>query len=287
MKTSLITHKVMERLEEAGIQPKKSLGQNFLVNEGIYKKIVEAGQFEPSDIIVEVGPGIGILTDLLVQTGARIIAVEKDDVLAEYLKKRYSENNRIEIVHEDILKFNPQKTLPASERGNYKLIGNIPYYLTAHLFRVIFDPSAGGWPRPKTIVFTLQKEVAQRIIAKPPRMNLLAVSIQYYASPKIMSYVSKGSFYPMPKVDSAITKLESLVKDQESREESERFFKVVRAGFSNKRKQLANNLSSIFKLPRPEVNAKLSLAAVAPMRRAETLTIEEWQKIAKIFFLPH
>lgn len=278
MPMTLISGEIIERLKEAGITAKKSLGQNFLVNEGIYHKIVGALEIKSSDTIVEVGPGLGTLTDYLAETGAKIIAVEKDRRLIDYLKKRFEDNPRIEIVEDDILKFAPSSyKLPAT---SYKLVGNIPFYLTSHLIRTVFEE----WPQPENIVLMLQKEVAQRIVAKPPKMSLLSVSVQYHSKPKIVGYVSKGSFYPQPKVDSAIIRLENRKEKVENRKDTEKFFKIARAGFAGKRKQLGNNLSSALKLPRQEVDAKLLLAAVAPQRRAETLTIEEWQKITKIFF---
>jgi len=268
--------KISEKLKEAGINPKKSLGQNFLVNEKVYKQIIAALEARPSDTVIEVGPGLGTLTDYLIQTGAKIIAVEKDDKLAEYLKKKYAGNLRVEIIHDDILKFNlTNYQIPIT---NYKLVGNIPFYLTSHLIKMIFET----WPVPEKIVFMVQKEVAKRIVGLPPHSSLLSVGVQYYSTPEIIDYVSKGNFYPTPKVDSAIIRLKPG-NEKPAPEETKNFFRVVTAGFSANRKQLANNLSAILKLPRPVVDEKLLLAVIAPSRRAETLTLDEWQKIAKIF----
>lgn len=281
--TTLITGEITKRLAEAGVRTSKKLGQNFLVNQGVYEKIVSALSLSQEDTVVEVGPGLGTLTDHLVGNVRKIIAVEKDLKLVEYLKKRYKNTPEVEIIGTDILKFNP--TEYSLKDGEYTLVGNIPYYLTSHLFKIIFDSTTAGWPRPKLIVFMVQKEVAQRIVAKPPKMSLLAVSIQYYSTPEIISYVSKGNFFPAPKVDSAIIKLiPHTLNSIPSTLNLAPFFRVVKAGFSNKRKQLLNNLSSGLKIPKADVTSKLLLSDIAPERRAETLTIVEWQKITDTFF---
>lgn len=289
-KTSLITGKILERLNLAGIKPRKRLGQNFLVNERVYRRIIEEARIRPSDIVVEVGAGLGTLTDYLAGLAGKVIAIEKDKILAVYLRDRFSDNKNVTIVEDDILKFKIEN-LPDSQAGlklkiyEYKLVGNIPYYLTSRLIRKVFEE----WPSPKLIIFILQKEVAQRIVASPPNMSLLAVSVQYYAKPEIVSYVSKGSFWPQPKVDSAIIKLVSSDQFLASSDEAENwkletrnFFKVVRAGFAGKRKQLSNNLAKNLNLNKSKVQEKLLLSAIAPSRRAETLTVQEWKKIAGI-----
>lgn len=279
---------IKTELGQLGIKPKKGLGQNFLVNEGVYKKIVDALEIKKSDTIVEVGPGLGTLTEFLAATGAEIIAIEKDNHLAEYLKDEFRSQKNVMIINEDILKFNPHNTKYLILNTKYKLVGNIPYYLTSHLLRIIFE----NWPIPELIVLMLQKEVAQRIVAKPPKMSLLAVSVQYYAAPKIISYVSKGSFWPSPEVDSAILKLVSSdqfsvvsgkIKTGNWKLKTVNFFKIARAGFAGKRKQLGNTLSGGLKIAKNIVEEKLKSIGVDPMRRAETLTIEEWQKVTNIF----
>lgn len=288
---SIITQ-IKNGLSQLGIKPKKSLGQNFLVNEGIYKKIVDALAISPTDTIIEVGPGLGTLTQFLAETGAKVIAVEKDHQLAKYLKTKFANEKRVNIVEDDILKFNPLNTKYLIQNTSYKLVGNIPYYLTSHLLRTVLE----SWPQPKLIVLMLQKEVAQRICASPPHsklsvganrqhMSLLAVSVQYYAQPKIISYVSHGNFYPPPEVDSAIIKLESRNQNLESRINSQNFFKIVRAGFAGKRKQLGNNLIRELKLTKDFIEGKLESVNIDPKRRAETLTLEEWQKITNIFYV--
>ena len=274
-----LTTQIKNELNQLGIKPKKSLGQNFLINEGVYHKIVATLELGPNDTVVEVWPGLGTLTQYLATSGAKIIAVEKDHQLVEHLKTKFANEKRVKIIEEDILKFNPANY--QLQTTHYKLVGNIPYYLTSHLLRTVFEK----WPQPELIVLMLQKEVAQRICAKPPEMSLLAVSIQYYAQPKIISYVSHGSFYPPPEVDSAIIKLDPKYKILNTKNDQE-FFKIVKAGFAGKRKQLGNNLSRGLNLEKNLVEEKLKLIGIDPKRRAETLTLLEWQNIATTL-LPH
>jgi len=300
---NLISQKIKDKLHQLSIEPKKSLGQNFLINEGVYKKIVAALEIEKNDTIVEVGPGLGTLTEYLAESGAMIIAIEKDEKLATYLRDKFSNWKNVKIIEDDILKFSPVSCKLETE--NYKLVGNIPFYLTSYLIRTVFEK----WPRPEKIVLMLQKEVAQRIAASPPhsnlsvgasrpQMSLLAVSIQYYSKPEIISYVSRHCFYPAPEVDSAIIKLTPRLqvtgyglqtatekkKSETWHLKSETFFRVVRAGFAGKRKQLINNLATGLKISKQGIQQKLSLIDINPQRRAETLTIEEWQKITNSLF---
>jgi 16S rRNA (adenine1518-N6/adenine1519-N6)-dimethyltransferase len=273
-----IINQIKNELNQLGIKPKKSLGQNFLINESVYAKIVAALDIKPGGKILEVGPGLGTLTQYLAGVGAEVIAVEKDHMLTEYLKIKFANEKRVKIIEDDILKFNPADY--SLQTTHYKLVGNIPYYLTSHLLRTVFE----NWPMPESVVLMLQKEVAQRICAKPPNMSLLAVSVQYYARPKIISYVSKNSFWPSPEVDSAVIKFEPKAIAYHLAPST--FFRIVRAGFAGKRKQLGNNLARELKLTKNFVEEKLKSIGVDPIRRAETLTLEEWGTIANTF-LPH
>ncbi|HEY4506607.1 MAG TPA: 16S rRNA (adenine(1518)-N(6)/adenine(1519)-N(6))-dimethyltransferase RsmA [Candidatus Paceibacterota bacterium] len=271
----MITSEIKKELSSLGISPKKSLGQNFLIREAIYEKIISAVEPASEDNIIEIGPGLGTLTQYLAKSGAKIIAVEKDRDLIGHLTSKLIKSKNVTIIEGDILKFKVEDL--NLEPTKYKVVGNIPYYITSHLLRRILEK----WPKPKSITLLVQKEVAKRIVAKPPNMSMLGVSVQYYSSPKIISYVSKSNFLPQPKVDSAIIKLEPRVNNQESRINSEKFFKTARAGFAEKRKQLINNLSAGLKLSKKSVEEKLNLIDIDPKRRAETLTIEEWSIITK------
>lgn len=252
---------------------KKSLGQNFLVNPSALSGIVEAGELSPEDTVVEIGPGTGNLTEKIIEKTKNIIVIEKDARLIEFLQKKFP---TIKVIEGDVLKINPQD-LGLNENG-YKIVANIPYYITSRFIRQILDQTAGGWPKPKLIILTIQKEVAQRIVAVPPKMNLLGVSVQYYAEPKIIRHLAPGNFRPAPDVDSSVIKLVPrpaiLDQDRESR-----FFTVVKAGFSGKRKKLANNLSSVLKIPKEVVAEKLQNLGVSKDARAQELALTDWLKI--------
>lgn len=241
---------------------RKSLGQNFLINPEILDKIVTAAELDKNDTVIEIGPGTGVLTEKLTEKSSRVIAVEKDRRLIEKLKEKFK-NVNVEIIEKDILKLDVGELI---ENSPYKLIGNIPYYITSHLLKTIFEK----WPTPNLVLLMVQKEVALRITAKPPRMNLLALSVQFYAEPKIVSYVSRGSFRPMPKVDSAIIKLvplrQSRVVDNESKD---KFFKLIKTAFAGKRKQLKNTIGL-------EV---LNKAGIKPKARPEELSMNDWINI--------
>lgn len=266
----------------AEIIPKKSLGQNFLVNEGVLNKIIIAAEIKKDDIILEVGPGTGNLTEKLALKAKEIIAVEKDRRLIEQLQKRFTRpplvrltrGGLVKIVEGDILEFNPETY--ALKNGGYKIVANIPYYITSHFLRIVFEQ----WPRPELIVLMIQKEVAQRIMAKPPHMNLLALSVQFFAYPQIVSIVSRGSFRPMPKVDSAIIKL--TPKNIVQSEDSAKLFKIIKFGFSEKRKQLLNNLSKNLKIDKEKLKTVFDANGIRSDARAENLSLEEWGKLAKL-----
>jgi 16S rRNA (adenine1518-N6/adenine1519-N6)-dimethyltransferase len=263
-----------EILRKYGASPIKRLGQNFLIDKNVLKKIVEAAELSINDVVLEVGPGIGNLTIELAKKIKKVIAVEKDKRMVEILKERLKEERieNVEIINEDILKFLPSFKV----RGSYKVVANIPYYLTSRLIRNLLEMER----KPKLIVLMVQKEVAQRICAKPPKMNLLAVSVQFYAKPKIVSFVSKNCFWPRPKVDSAIIKIEPKKEDLTDKD---LFFKIVKAGFSQPRKQLINNLSKKLKEKKEIIKKFLSEAKILPIKRAEALSIEDWKKLTKIF----
>ncbi len=264
------------------ISPKRSLGQNFLINAGILEKIVSAAELSLNDTVLEIGPGTGNLTKPLSEKAGQVIAIEKDPRLIEELHEKFK-NTNVTIIEGDILKLDIEKLFENCklkiENCDYKVIANIPYYITSNLLRTIFEK----WPRPKLIVLTIQKEVAQRIVAKPPNMSLLALSVQFYAEPKIIGYISRGSFRPMPKVDSAIIRLTPLQGPlSEARlRGSEKFFKVAKAGFSGKRKQLINNLSKNFGIIRGDLLKAFKEVGIEPDVRAENLSLEQWLTLSK------
>ncbi len=270
-----LTNEIKQELEFLDIKANKRLGQNFLIVQSAYTKIINALAIQTGDTIVEVGPGLGTLTKYLADTGAKIIAIEKDKRLITFLNQKFKDYSNIEIIEQDILKFNPLST------HTYKLVGNIPYYLTSKLLRIVYD----SWPMPSTMVFMMQKEVVDKILAKPPKMTMLGIATQYYTIPKKISNISRGSFYPEPDVDSAIIRLG--IRDEglgikENKTNTKQFFKVAQAGFAGKRKQLMTTLPTNLKLPKDTILQALNKANIDSKRRPETLTIEEWESLSKI-----
>ncbi len=251
------------------VEAKKSLGQNFLVNPGVVARIVEAAELSSEDTVLEVGPGTGILTKALVQTGARIVAVEKDRRVIEDLNAEFSAA-QIEIVEGDVLEFDPESY--SLQDGEYKIVANLPYYITSHFMRTVFEE----WPQPLSMILMVQKEVAQRIMAKPPDMNLLALSIQYYADPEIIMHVSPGSFRPMPDVDSSVIKLIPKKEYPLIAEKEPLFFSILKAAFSGKRKQLLNTLPTIISKNKQGTTELLESIGINPQARPETVSLEQW-----------
>lgn len=272
MKSSQEVKKV---LQDNDIYAKKSLGQNFLVCDWVYDVILEEAQNSKSQTILEVGPGPGILTEKLAQTGKKVVAVEKDHRMIFNLQALAKKYPNLHIIEEDILKIEPRQIIGD---GNYQIIGNIPYYLTSHLVRQIFET----WPKPENIIFMIQKEVAKRIVAKPPDMSLLAISVAFYAQAKILKNVGRNCFRPAPKVDSALIKFTPHNENIDNNYEKE-FFKVAKAGFAEARKQIINNLSSGLKMPKESIIKILESADIDAKARAETLDITKWHQLTKSY----
>lgn len=261
-------------------KPSKGLGQNFLINQNVLEKIISASNIETSDIILEVGPGLGILTRALAEKAKRVVAIEKDQTMVEILAETIKEFKNVKIFNEDILELD-SSSKKYDLGSQYKIIANIPYYLTSPLIRKFLESIS----QPKEMVLMLQKEVAQRICAKPPNMSLLAVSVQFYADAKIVSPVPKNCFWPAPKVDSAIIK---IIPNKKYNLSPESFFKVVKAGFSHPRKQLVNNLTTLkglngVKLTKDKISDLLLKNNLKPNQRSETLTISDWVNLSKSF----
>lgn len=262
-------------LSKYKIKPSKIMGQNFLVSRAVLQKIIGAADLKPSDIILEVGPGIGTLTQELAKKVEKVIAVEKDRQMCEILKETLRDYKNVEIVNDDILKIRTLENYLKIK--NFKVVANIPYYLTSPLIRKLLEAEH----KPELIVLTIQKEVAQRTCAKPPEMSILAVSVQFYADAEIISYVSKNYFWPSPKVDSAIIKI--IPRESPAFAEKEAFLKIVKAGFSQPRKQISGNLAKALKLDKEKINNWLLKNNIGPKQRAETLSIEDWWNLTSTF----
>jgi len=263
---------VKNLLESQGILPSKRLGQNFLIDKSALFEIIKASELKPADFVLEIGAGIGTLTLELAQRVKKVTAVEKDIKMVEVLKETLANQKNVEIIQQDILKSELPKSLK-----NYKIISNLPYYIVSPVIRKFLEAKN----QPKLLVLMVQKEVAQRICSKPPDMNLLAISIQFYAKPEIVSCVPKQSFWPQPKVDGAIIKI--TPKKEKLKADKNLFFKIARAGFSQPRKQILNNLSKSLKIEKERVKSWLLENKISPEQRAETLTLENWTSLAKTF----
>lgn len=249
--------------------PKKKFGQHFLINQGVINKIIETTDLKKNDQILEIGPGQGQLTFQIAKKVRKITAIEKDAELIELLKEKIINQKikNIEILNADALKIDPKKY------KNYKLIANLPYYITGQFLR-IFMPH-----RHKNSILMLQKEVAQRIISKEPNHSILSLSIQIYGEPKILFSVKSGSFYPKPKIDSAVIK---ITPKKTEKINYELFFKLLKAGFASKRQTLNNNLARKLKIKKEIIGKILHKAEINLSSRAQELKLEEWIKLTKI-----
>ena len=266
------------QLKKYNIKPNKRLGQNFLVSDTILERIIKASQIKSLDIILEIGPGTGILTMALAKKAKKVITVEKDKKLADILKKELDNNKieNVEVINQDILDIK-YKIL----NTEYKLIANLPYYITAPVIRMFLEnPPANKLP--ELMVLMVQKEVGQRICANPPKMSKIAVFSQFYGKPEIISNVSKECFYPQPKVDSVILKITPFNNLDEEIDKI-LFSKIVRAGFSQPRKQLINNLSKSLDIKKPEIENWLKKNNIQPEQRAETLNIKDWINLTNTY----
>ncbi|KKS26114.1 MAG: Ribosomal RNA small subunit methyltransferase A [Parcubacteria group bacterium GW2011_GWA2_42_11] len=265
-----------ELIKKYALSPNKLLGQNFLVDRLALAKIISAAELSKDDTVLEVGPGLGILTRELAKNAGRVVAVEKDKQLAAIMQNILQEEkiNNVEIIAGDILKFS---MLFNDKKNNYKFVANIPYYLTSHLIRVFLESDNP----PSLMVLMLQKEVAQRICAQPPKMSLLAAATQFYADVKNIAVIPKKSFWPMPKVDSAIIKIipNNHANAQIDSNDINKFFKLLHAGFSQPRKQLANNLHQVLKTDRTEIEKILGELGFKNSVRAQELAVGDWSKL--------
>jgi 16S rRNA (adenine1518-N6/adenine1519-N6)-dimethyltransferase len=263
-----------EELELEQIKAKKSLGQNFLKSESAIKEIVQAGEIKESDFILEIGPGKGDLTEKILLTGARVLAVEKDSRLIEHLKEKFKKfADRFQIIEEDILNFDSETI-----KEPYKLIANIPYYITGIIIRKFLEANNS----PSLAVLLVQKEVAERIVSKNNKESLLSVSVKAYAKPEFIKTVKAGSFVPSPSVDSAILKINNISKENFINNEisEKRFFEIVKAGFAHNRKKVTSNLKNV--LDKNELEKFLAKEKLNPSIRAEDINIDKWFLISKI-----
>lgn len=273
-------------LRQYGLTPRKSLGQNFLVAPHAPARIAALAELTAADTVLEVGAGLGTLTAELAACAGRVLAVETDPDLVSVLRHEMADCPNVTIIHGDILALAPAALLditPASARPlwgellpHYVVVANLPYYITGAVLRHLLEATV----RPARMVLTMQREVAQRITAAPGDLSVVAVGAQFYGQPRIGMQLKRGAFYPPPAVESAVVRLDSYAAPPVPTADVAHFFRVVRAGFAQKRKQLHNTLASTLALPGADVRAALVAAGVAPERRAETLSLPEWSAAA-------
>lgn len=271
-------------LSQFGLKAKKRLGQHFLIEEDVLDCVVSAAELSSEDIVIEVGPGLGMLTRKLAEEVARLVAVELDPRLVGVLRRRLSLFTNVRIVQGDILKLTPalllEHDLRALESGRgYKVVANLPYYITSPVLHHFLEAS---W-KPSLMVVMVQKEVGEAIAATCGKMSLLSVSTQLYSRPTIIAYVPRRSFYPPPKVDSIVLRLDVYSKLPIEVSDVSGFFHIVTSGFSSPRKQLRNSLAQGLGITSDEVALLLEKAGIEAKRRAESLSLEEWRKVWELF----
>ena len=275
-------------LRRFGLRARKGLGQHFLIDEEVLKRIISAAELTPGDIILEIGPGLGVLTRELAGQVGRVVAIELDNTLAAILNQTLVSFNNVTILNEDVLsvdpaalleELQPKSPLKVEGASGYKVVANLPYYITSPVLRRFLEASV----KPQMMVVMVQKEVAEEIAAKPGKMSLLSIGVQLYGEPTIIDYVPARCFYPVPRVDSAILRVIPYAQPALEVDNEESFFTLVRAGFSTARKQLVNSLARGLGLSRDESLSLLEEAGIVAQRRAEALTLEEWAYLWRVF----
>lgn len=265
-------HELRSLLYSHNMRPNKSFGQNFLVDRAILEKIVEAADLAPDEQVLEVGAGTGVLTRELALRARRVVAVELERDMLALLKQTTGEFPNVELLARNLLDLDPVEVFGQQP---YKLVANLPYYITAPTFRHFLESEN----RPRVLVVVVQSEVAQRIVAGPGDLSLLGVSVQFYGQPRIVAHVPALAFHPVPKVDSAILRIDTFEQPPLTRKERDSFFRVAQAGFAERRKQLHNALTHHLHRKNEEIRACLLAAHIDPSRRAETLSIQEWLQL--------
>jgi 16S rRNA (adenine1518-N6/adenine1519-N6)-dimethyltransferase len=275
-------------LRRCHLNIRKSMGQHFLIDGEVLATVVTTAELDSDDIVIEVGSGLGVLTRELAERAGYVAAVELDNRLATVLTKDLAFKKNVTVINEDILKIDPAALLAANRDGGlaqkdmtvgYKVVANLPYYITSAVLRHFLEAST----KPRLMVIMLQKEVAESVVAEPGDMSLLSVSVQFYGKPEIISYIPAASFYPAPEVDSVILKIDVYPQPFIQVDDIDDFFKLVRAGFCTPRKQLVNSLALGMEIDKSEVKSLLYGADIEYKRRAETLSLAEWQLLWQLF----
>lgn len=263
-------------------EAKKSLGQNFLNDETALQMIVEAANLQKDDKVLEIGPGTGLLTDKLLEKSEKIICIEKDFRMVDFLTKKYKlteegkNKKRIKILQEDILEVNLPQFLKEKDFCDYKVVANIPYYITGKILRLLLETEI----QPRMAVLLVQKEVAERVCGKGDSMNILSAAVQYYGDVEMVGIVPREAFLPVPKVDSAVIRVIPFFGEKrESAENEKEFFRTMKSGFSSPRKKLLNNLVLSLKINKKKLQNIFREFGWDENVRAQNISIEQWKKL--------
>lgn len=284
----MLPSEIEQFLKENGLRPSKSLGQNFLLSEDVLDEIIVRADIQPGDRVLEVGPGLGFLTDKLLEAGAIVDAIELSDDMYGYLKKLYKDTENITLHHQDILQTKLEELLgeinsrpiendPGRSLADYKVVANIPYYLTGKIIPFFLENTR----KPESLTIMIQKEVAERLIVKDGKQSKLSISTSFFAESSLEIHAPKDFFYPVPKVDSAVAMIKTKASVPDIDQKS--FFRVMRAAFSNKRKQMHNGLAGVFQLSKDDVFAWLDRADIARDIRPEKLSVDDYVRLARTF----
>lgn len=269
-----MSHSPKALLDSYQILPKKSLGQNFMHDPNALEKIVASAEPSPSDTVVEVGAGAGALTDILARAARQVFSIEVDERLRPLLEERFDDRANVYLVFDDILKTNVTALVGASD---YIVVANAPYYISSAILWRFLESARS----PRRMILTMQYEVAERVIGAPGAMNLLSIATQFYGAPRIVGKFGPAVFWPRPNIDSAIVRIDTHEAPPVNVPSRELFFRVVKAGFSMKRKQLKNSLSGGLQIRSAISRDLLRAAEIDPQRRAETLSLAEWARLTR------
>ncbi|HEY7340139.1 MAG TPA: 16S rRNA (adenine(1518)-N(6)/adenine(1519)-N(6))-dimethyltransferase RsmA [Ktedonobacterales bacterium] len=262
-------------LARHGISLNKGLGQHLLTSRKALNAVVGAADLMPDDRVLEVGAGPGVLTRELAQRARRVVAVELDRAVLPVLRETTADLPNVEIIPRNLLEVQPEEVFGTEP---YKLVANLPYYITSLILRHLLE-SANP---PRVLVVMVQREVAERLAAGPGEMSLLALSVQIYGTPRIITYVPASAFFPPPQVDSAVVRVDLHPAPLLDAATTEQFFALIHAGFAEKRKQIHNSLARHLDVSRETVSRWLAEGEIDSMRRAQTLSLEEWLRLAHI-----
>ena len=263
-------------LKSNGIVPKKQLGQNFVIRRSALDQIVSAASLMEQELILEIGAGLGALTQKLAGSGHRVVAVEYDKRLIPILRSIMAAHSNVDIIQGDILQLDLKRIL---DQRDYIVVANIPYHITSAVIRRLMESPF----RAKRVILTIQREVAERVVAEPGDLSLLALSVQVFGLPRIHSHISSAAFYPQPKVESSVLRIDMFAEPKIKISDIDQFFRIAKAGFSQKRKQMRNALAGGLGKSPPEIEEFMLRADINPAKRAQELNLGEWQRLCSSF----